>query len=352
MQTVITKAATETVNLSFTYTLATGETITSAVIAATVLRGTDAAPSALLSGSKTISGAKITQLVQGGIENVVYLVSSTATTSTGQVLLDECFLTIAASSKKSVLFIKALDVYNLRINQLAIAGANYGNLTSVTDDAIWAKLLAAEADLSRRLQVSFGPLEVFPEQPTDAEISALNGNPFIVEPGYNLPPDFFGLGNFGMFQLRQRPVISITQVKLVYPNAGGVSFIIPDNWIRLDNKYGHVHLFPTAQTITAPLTLMTLQAVGAGYDIPHMIRVHYIAGIDANNGLYPDIVDLVKRMAVLRLLYDSFLPSSGSLSADGLSESQSTDLSKMQDGLENQIETLKQSLLGVVFTVL
>ena len=82
------KQVDEDVILSFDFTkqLATGETISTAVFSATVIKGTDASPDNIISGSATISGAVCTQLVINGLDKVKYLVKCIATTSQNQVL--------------------------------------------------------------------------------------------------------------------------------------------------------------------------------------------------------------------------------------------------------------------------
>lgn len=346
MQNFTSKTPLEKVKLDFPFVLNTGETIVSAVVTVTVLRGTDPAPASILSGAYTVAGAIVSQFVEGGLDGVTYLVSVRSTTSTGRILESAGVLPVAESNQSSLLFVKAIDVYALKTNQLALASATYGKLATVSDDTIWAKLVAAENDLSRRLGIPLSPIEIFSSQPTQAEIDALNGNRYLVEPGYDLPPNFFSVGQFGYFSLRQTPVIDIHEIKLMYPNQGGQSFTVPAEWIRIDHKYGHVHLFPSAQSTSAPISLMTMQAIGSGMNIPHMIRVRYTAGLSNAHTLYPDVVDLAKRMAVLRMLHDSFVPQSESISADGLSQSASADISKMQDSIESQIVNLKQSLVG------
>ena len=78
----------------FTSRLAVGETISNAVVTATVYSGTDAAPSALIRGSATISGAQVKQVLMAGVLGVTYLLTCAATTSTLQELRLTAFMTI------------------------------------------------------------------------------------------------------------------------------------------------------------------------------------------------------------------------------------------------------------------
>jgi len=74
--------------------LALGETLSTATVTAAVYSGTDASPSAIVSGSATISGTKVTQLITAGTLGVVYLLTCTVTTSLSQTLLLEAFLAV------------------------------------------------------------------------------------------------------------------------------------------------------------------------------------------------------------------------------------------------------------------
>lgn len=82
----------ETILYGFDFTddLATGETISSVeggVIVVTVYSGTDATPSAILSGSPSISGNIVSQLITAGTSGVKYkLTCKVITTPDAQIL--------------------------------------------------------------------------------------------------------------------------------------------------------------------------------------------------------------------------------------------------------------------------
>lgn len=78
----------------FTSRLAIGETISTASVTATVYSGTDASPSAVVSGSASISGSQVTQMLTGGVEGNVYLLSCVAITSASQQLRLDGFLAV------------------------------------------------------------------------------------------------------------------------------------------------------------------------------------------------------------------------------------------------------------------
>lgn len=90
------KYVSETRNQVFDFIsyLAIGETLSSASVAATVYSGTDASPSALISGSASISGTKVTQVITNGTLGVTYLLKCTAVTSASQTLVLEGYLVV------------------------------------------------------------------------------------------------------------------------------------------------------------------------------------------------------------------------------------------------------------------
>jgi len=83
-----TKRSGETLKLSFDFAadLATGETLSTPVVAASVYGGSDPPPSGILSGSPAVSGSLVTQLVTGGLDHVTYQLVFQATTSNSQIL--------------------------------------------------------------------------------------------------------------------------------------------------------------------------------------------------------------------------------------------------------------------------
>jgi len=76
--------------------LATGEAVVTAAVAASVLRGDDATPAALLDGAGNIDGTTIWQELQDGTPGVYYTLEFTATTSLGHVLIERATLEVTA----------------------------------------------------------------------------------------------------------------------------------------------------------------------------------------------------------------------------------------------------------------
>lgn len=74
--------------------LAIGETIDDQDVDVGVFSGTDANPSAILSGVATASGSQVFQLITGGEVGVQYRLVCEAETSEGQILTRSAYLTI------------------------------------------------------------------------------------------------------------------------------------------------------------------------------------------------------------------------------------------------------------------
>ena len=85
---------TKTYSWDFGSDLATGETLLTPTITATVYSGTDATPSNLVYGSPTISGTKVTQLLSAGTLGVIYEVLCSVLTSAGQTLKRASFVAV------------------------------------------------------------------------------------------------------------------------------------------------------------------------------------------------------------------------------------------------------------------
>jgi hypothetical protein len=79
---------------------------------------------------------------------------------------------------------------------------------------------------------------------------------------------------------------------------------------------------------------VTMLGVLAGKLIPSMVRLTYTAGIKDAAVTYPELIDCIKKKAVLKVITDAFLPQSGSISADGLSESISVDMDKYHSSVD------------------
>jgi hypothetical protein len=227
--------------------------------------------------------------------------------------------------------------------------AKYADSAAATVDAIESALLAAEADASRRLRVRFSPTTIVPDDASEAEVEELEamGDPYATESAYDYEPALWTPEDWGYLVLRQKPVIRIERVEFAYPAPTTGIFQVPDNWIRLDRKAGHIRFVPNGPSLQAgPMSVFILSSMAGGRVIPGMIRVRYVAGLQNAARDFPDLIDVVKKMAVLRVLQSAFLPQSGSISADGLSRSYSVDIQKWHDGVDDAIDVLMQSIHG------
>ena len=85
---------TRTLTFDFISSLAAGETLSTQSVTASVYSGVDATPAAIISGSASASGTKVTQKITAGTVGVIYKLLCTVTTSAGQTLQLAGFLAI------------------------------------------------------------------------------------------------------------------------------------------------------------------------------------------------------------------------------------------------------------------
>lgn len=231
----------------------------------------------------------------------------------------------------------------LRRDRISVAMEQFSQSTEMDDDYLWQAVLAAEADASRRLRVRLVPTKVFAGDPTTEEVDALSGAPYVVEPAYDHNPGEMVLGTqWGYLVTRQAPVIGVQSIEFVFPTGGG--YQVPAAWIKVDRDVGHIRIVPQGASYMTPVSAFVLSMQRG---VPHMIKVRYTAGLtDAVNN-YPDLVDLIKKMAILRIIDDTFPAGSGSISVDGLSQSMSVDVQKYQNRVDNMLAALQDSIHGV-----
>ncbi|ENE5752102.1 hypothetical protein ABNO07_003580 [Salmonella enterica subsp. enterica serovar Bareilly] len=235
---------------------------------------------------------------------------------------------------RSQLFVKDIDVPRMRENQLLVAASGAMREVQLTDDYIWDKLRAAESEVAHTLRILLTPHQVFPDDPTEDEIAALDGMPYIVETPYDYSPNMYDRDKWGYFVTRQRPIISVQRLRFRLPSADSQFFDIPLEWLKLDEKYGHVRLLPTTNASLVTSSMLGFTALTWQSIIPNMLNLTYQAGIKNAHEDYPELIDAIKKMAVVKIITDLFLPQSGSISADGLSESMSTDVAKYQEQVD------------------
>ena len=281
-----------------------------------------------------------------------------ADTDTAQVTVPEAMLVIAVNSKpyrfrllvemanaaptKSALFVRDFIVDEIREDRLyAIVQGLVPGLV-VTDDYIWGKIIAAESSISHTLRVKLCPTQFFPLDPTAEQLAAIGDMPWALDPAYDYDPDMFQGDKWGFIVTRQRPIIKVQSLRYVYPSQTPYSYDMPLEWLRFDKRFGQVRIVPSSIAAMALTGAFMMQLIGAGRMIPHVMHLTYVAGLENAARDYPELLDAIKKLAVLKIIEDAFLPSSGSISADGLSQSMSVDVAGYHaavDGILNGTES-------------
>jgi len=253
---------------------------------------------------------------------------------------------------RSVLFIKDIAVDKMRQDSLMLAARGAMPSVAVSDDYLWDKLRSAESEMSHELRVPLAPTAFFPFTPTQPEIDALAGKPWGVDPGYDYEPQAFGYNDkWGMIKTRNKPIQSVSLVRFAYPGGNGSSYDLPLDWLRMDRKYGSIQFVPSSTAFIAPLNNFIMQAIGNGRTIPLAIQLTYVAGLENAAEKYPELIDAILKKATLKVVEDLFLPQSGSISADGLSQSLSNDMDKHRDTVERIINGEKGTNGGMMAAI-
>lgn len=292
----------------------------------------------------SVDGTQLIVVLSGGSPQQWYAATASYQTTGGRLrdqLVVQVFVKADAETALpmgSALFPNRFTaVAQLQRDRLLLAAQTHFGGVKLSQDYIWEKLRAAEAEASRILRVRFQPTMFFPDDPTEDQVSALNGMPWELDQGYDYDPDMYQNDRWGFFKTHASPLISVEKVRFSYPAIGGVNFEIPTEWLQLDKKYGHVRIVPLSASAAAMLTPFVMQLISMGRVIPNMVHITYVAGLQNAAGDYPELVDVVKKMAVLKIIEDGFLPQSGSISADGLSQSVSVDMAKYDEVIDRTL---------------
>ncbi len=281
-------------------------------------------PPDLTVASQFSSGNVNTVWVSGGQPGQWYTLTNRITTSSSPARMDERVIKlyvapdVTSTAPGSALFPSRLSsISSIRNDRLTMAAAGALPSVQISDDYIWDKLLAAEAELARELRVYLQPTKIIPDDAPQAEVDALvaSGQPWAQEPAYDYESSFFRGQKWGYLLANSRPIVSVESFRFVYPTNLQQVFDIPSDWIRLDKHAGHVRLVPTSTSFAAPLAAFALQVMGGGGIIPFMLQLRYTAGLTNAAQRWPDLVDVAKKKAVLSIIQDSYLPQSGSISA-------------------------------------
>lgn len=245
--------------------------------------------------------------------------------------------------------------------QLSIGAGQYINVAAFTDSLLWDKLVSAEVEAERALRTFFSAVQVIPDSASQAEIDALEqaGTRYTTISGFDYDPDMFRGERWGLMRLPFKPIQQINSVIISFPAPFMANFTVPADWIRIDRKYGDLQLVPTTSTQISPVGAFSLVALGGSITYPQAIQVRYSCGLTNASGKvvtsfaqhWDDLIDVVKRMAILKLMKMAFLPASSSISADGLSQSNSFDYEKWQDGIDHTLFGPKGSNGGLFTSI-
>lgn len=240
--------------------------------------------------------------------------------------------------QKSDLFVRDYAITEMRSERLLLMAQTFFPSVTFSDDFLWAKIVAAEQETARDLRVPLIPTQYYGVEPTALQLAAKPaGMPWRIDPAQDYDPDFFQGEKWGFLVLRHKPIIAVQEVQFAYPSPTTGFFDFPLDWLRIDKKYGHVRFVPASSTFVAPLNAFLLQALGGGRTIPFAFNITYQAGLSDARGEYPQLLDVIKRRAVLKIIEDGFLPSSGSISADGLSQSLSINMEQYRDMIQTTL---------------
>lgn len=289
----------------------------------------------------------VTAALPLGVATLVVTCSSPALTKRFSVTVES-----ATESASTGLFVKDIAVDAMRADRLMVAASGAMPSITVTDDYLWGKLRAAESEIAHELRVPLVPTAFFPGTPTYDEIAALNGMPWAIDPGYDYEPASFSANDkWGMLKLRNKPLQSVSRVRFAYPGGSGSHYDLPLDWLRMDRKYSTVQFVPSSTAFVAPLNAFVMQAIGNGRTIPLAIKFTYVAGLTNAARDYPELLDVVMKKAALKIIEDAFLPQSGSISADGLSQSMSNDMEKHHDTIDRVLNGGKGSNGGLMAAI-
>lgn len=297
--------------------------------------------------AKTFDGSEPGADWAAGVVGVVFDATETAPLEPGEAMLVlqggfgikrfRLLVETLFAPTRTSLFIKDIVIEEIRRDRLMSAAAGVLQDVKVSDAYLWDKVRAAESELSHTLRVPLVPTRFFSLKPTPEQIEALGGMAWDVDPAYDYSPDMFHFEKWGYFITRQRPIVSVERMRFAYPSQTDGFFDVPLDWIRTDARYGHIRLVPSSPAIFATMNAFIMTALAGSRSIPFMIQLEYVAGLTNVETTYPELLDVIKKKAVLKVIADAYLPQSGSISADGLSQSISVDMDKYNDTIDHII---------------
>lgn len=302
------------------------------------------APAGITLTPGSSAGRSVTVWIQGGTQRTWYPVTAEVLSAPGGRRVTFTFRLFIREDAETVneygspLFPNRFSaIAKMRRDRLVLAAQDALPSVELTDDYIWEKLTAAESYIAHELRVPLGPTRFFPLDPTQEQVDALGNMPWQLDPPYDWEPHNFLDGKWGYMILRNKPIIDVLSVRVAYPSSQVTVLDVPREWVRLDKKFGHLNLVPTSPLAMQTFGATLMPMISAGQRLPFSVHIDYTAGLQNVQRDYPELIDAVYKMAVIGALEDSFIPQSGSISADGLSQSMSFDLDKYRSGVDRLI---------------
>lgn len=313
-------------------------------------------PLLTISGA-AVSGPTTTVFLAGGLPGRWCAVDNTVTTSSGRRETRSCRLFVretALEAGSSLFPDRVSTLASVRRDYLPALMVGYGKV-AITDQFLWARLMAAEAHIAHVFRVPLRPTTFFPVHPTPEQIAALDGEPWAIDPAYELDPHDVQYGGTRTLKLRQVPVIEVQRVDMVYPGHQSPNYSLPLQWMRLDAKYGHLQIVPIGSQfgVAMPSAGLALAVAAGGAVIPQVFHITYLAGLEGLSVNYPDLVDIAMRLMCIGVLQARVPPQSSSISGDGLSQSVSApDFGAMIEQIDDELDGIGQAIVGQRFGVL
>jgi hypothetical protein len=204
-------------------------------------------------------------------------------------------------------------------------------------------------------------VQVIPDTAEQSEIEALEATEtrYITIAGFDYDPGMFQGDKWGIMRLPYKPVQQVNSVTIAFPAPFLMNYTVPSEWIRIDRKYGDMQLVPTTSAAVSPVGAFALVAIGGAVTYPQAIQVRYSCGLTNANGQvatsfaqeWDDLVDVVKRMAIGKIMKMAYLPGSASISADGLSQSNSFNYKAWQEQIDDDLFGPKGSNGGLYTSI-
>lgn len=308
----------------------------------------------LLASQKSYTDDLTTVWLSGGLGGKSYAVTNSITTSTGRRDSKTFRLFVREGAglglnTPSVFGSLAAAVADLRRNRLSSVSRTWLGGVELSDEYLLSKLISAEHYVERRLRTFLTPREIVPHVTSQEERDALTDAGNIVEddPGYDFDVLKFRTDAWGLIELRHRPIIEIHSIKFAYPSQTTPMFDVPKDWMRVDKKYGKIQFVPVYSTFGPNFSGWLMSMFAGGRSIPLAVQVRYRAGLQDATTRWPDLLNIISRLAVLDIINDQFLPTGGSSSVDGLSQTLNWNVNEHKDLIDSRLTTMAQGLQGI-----